>query len=148
MLLFCFIILKIICSIQQEINYKITSPSIKIDYCNSSEGILLFHIEGKINPNPYCDMKFDLSLLRPASTNAECILFDDYDNRINCSLNIGSVFKEIQIKKQFIKLNKYRASIDLLDFPNNLIKINCNDLILTNKYFIKSIFVLIFYIFL
>ena len=148
MLFFGFIILKIICSAQQEINYTITSPSIKIDYCNLSEGTLLFHLDGKINPNPYCDMKFDLSLLRPSSTNAECALFDDVDNRINCSLNIGSTFGEIQIKKQFIKLNKYRASIDFLDFPNNLIKINCNDLFLTNKYFIKSIFVLIFYLFL
>ena len=148
MLFFGFIILKIICSAQQEINYTITSPSIKIDYCNLSEGILLFHLDGKINPNPYCDMEFDLSLLKPSSTNAECVLFDDVDNRINCSLNIGSSFGEIQIKKQFIKLNKYRASIDLLDFPNNLIKINCNDLFLTNKYFMKSIFVLIFYLFL
>ena len=148
MLFFGFIILKIICSAQQEINYTITSPSIKIDYCNLSEGTLLFHLDGKINPNPYCDMKFDLSLLRPSSTNAECVLFDDVDNRINCSLNIGSTFGEIQIKKQFIKLNKYRASIDFLDFPNNLIKINCNDFFLTNKYYIKSIFVLIFYLFL
>ena len=148
MLFFGFIILKIICSAQQEINYTITSPSIKIDYCNLSEGTLLFHLDGKINPNPYCDMKFDLSLLRPSSTNAECVLFDDVDNRINCSLNIGSTFGEIKIKKQFIKLNKYRASIDFLDFPNNLIKINCNDLFLTNKYFIKPIFVLIFYLFL
>ena len=148
MLFFGFIILKIICLAQQEINYTITSPSIKIDYCNSSEGTLLFHLDGKINPNPYCDMKFDLFLLQPSSTKAECILFDDIDNRINCSLNIGSTFGEIQIKKQFIKLDKYRASIDLLDFPNNLIKINCNDFFLTNKYYIKSIFVLIFYLFL
>jgi hypothetical protein len=148
MLLFGFIIFKIICLAQQEINYTITSPSIKIDYCNHSEGVLLFHIEGKIEPYPYCDMKFDLSLLKPSSTNAECVLFDDVDNRINCSLNIGSTFGEIQIKKQLIKLNKYRVSIDFLDFPNNLIKINCNDLFLTNNYFIKPIFVLIFYLFL
>ena len=148
MLFFGIIALKMILSVQQEINYTITSTSIKIDYCNRSEGILLFHINGKINPNPYCDMKFDLPVLKPSSTNAECILLDDIDNRINCSLNFGSVFEELQIKKQFIKLNKYRASIDLLDFPNNNIKINCNDLFLNNKYFIKSIFVLFLYIFL
>lgn len=148
MVFFGIIILKIICSAQQDINYTITSSSIKVDYCNYSEGKLLFHIEGKINPNPYCDMKFDLSLLKPSSIYAECALFDDIDNRVNCSLKIDSLLEEIQIKKQFIKLNKYRASIDLLDFPNNIIKINCNNMYIANKYFIKSIFVLIFYIFL
>ena len=147
-LLIFFIFIIISFSSQQEINYSISSSSITIDYCNNSEGILLFHINGKISPNPYCNMKFDLSVLKPSSTEAECALFDDIDNRINCTLYTDSSnIRELQIKKQFIKLNTYRVSIDLLNFPNNTININCNTLYINKIDIIKSFLFFILYIF-
>ena len=131
----------------EQINYTINSSSIKLDYCNSDEGLILFHISGKIDPKPYCDMKFNLSFSEPLFYTAECIIFDDINNKINCSFTSSGTFKGIiKIKKQIIELNTYRAYISLLDFANNSIDINCYSLYITKKIFIEIVLMLFIFI--
>ena len=131
-------------SYQNEINYTIYSSSINIDYCNLEEGTILFHIDAKIDQNPYCNIKFNLSLLEPSYSKAECTIYDDINNRINCSLTSKDTSpKIIKIEKQFIKLNSYRVSVNLLDFPNNSININCNTFYINIKVIIKFIYIFI-----
>ena len=132
-------------SFQQEINYTINSSSILIDYCNLEEGIILFHINGKIYPDPYCNIEFDLSLSNPLFNDAECVIYDDINNRINCSLMTrNKIDGEVKIKKQFIILDKYRASVNLLDFPNNSININCNVMYINKKNILFLFYFLLF----
>ena len=128
-------------------NYTIQLPSIKIDYCNLAESLLLFHIEGIINPKPYCDMEFNLSLIEPYNTEANCIIFDDINNRINCSIFYESNKGKLKINRQFIKLNKYRIAFNLLDFPNDTININCYGLFMNKKKFISLILFFVFMIY-
>ena len=131
----------------EQINYTINSSSINIDYCNSDKGLILFQISGKIHPKPYCDMKFNLSLSEPPLNTAECIIFDDINNKINCSFTFSESFKGIiKIKKQIIELNTYKAYISLLDFANNSINIKCYSLYIAKKIIIKIVFVLFIFI--
>ena len=51
---------------------------------------------------------------------------------------------EVKIKKQFIILNKYRASVNLLDFPNNSININCNVMYINKKNIVFLFYFLLF----
>ena len=134
-------------SIQTEMNYTIQLPSIKIDYCNLEESLLLFHIEGIINPKPYCDIEFNLSLTEPYHTEANCIIFDDNNNRINCSIFYKTNQRKLKISRQFIKLNKYRIAFNLLDFPNDTININCYGLFMNKKKFINLILFFVLMIF-
>ena len=128
---------------EQEINYTINSSSIKVDYCDNEEGVILFHIEGKINPQPYCNMEFKIFLSEPIHSNAECIIYDDINNKVNCSLSsYDSTQKLLKINKQSIKLNNYRVYINLLDFQNNSININCSSLYINKKLFINNIIII------
>ena len=134
---------------EQEINYTIISSSIKVDYCDIKEGVIFFHIDSKINPKPYCNMKFNILLSDPTYSSAECIIYDDINYRINSSLSSYIPNQRIiKIDKQSIKLNIYRAHINLLDFHNNSININCSGLYINKKIFINYfIIILIFFIF-
>lgn len=106
--LILFIIKNSLSQFVHKVNYTISSEHITLIKCDSENKSLIFRIEAKINPRPYCDISFILPLKKPNDKNVNCLLKDDEDEKIECTLS----FTDCPLKKSIIHIEEQNIIVN------------------------------------